>query len=57
MQFWQFVFWISCGIVFYNYAGYAVLAWLFTRVAGKYKTLPAPVGYLPSISFIVAARL
>jgi cellulose synthase/poly-beta-1,6-N-acetylglucosamine synthase-like glycosyltransferase len=55
MQFWQFVFWISCGIVFYNYAGYAVLAWLFTRLAGKYKTLPAPVGYLPSISFIVAA--
>jgi biofilm PGA synthesis N-glycosyltransferase PgaC len=55
MQFWQFVFWISCGIVFYNYAGYALLAWLFTRLAGKYKTLPAAADYLPSISFIVAA--
>jgi biofilm PGA synthesis N-glycosyltransferase PgaC len=55
MQFWLFVFWISCGIVFYNYAGYAILAWLFTRLAGKYKTLTAPADYLPSISFIVAA--
>jgi len=55
MQFWQFVFWISCGIVFYNYAGYAILAWLFTRLAGKYKTIPPPSNYLPSVSFIVAA--
>ena len=55
MHFWQFVFWISCGIICYNYAGYAVLAWLYTRLAGKYKTLPAPADYLPSISFIVAA--
>jgi poly-beta-1,6-N-acetyl-D-glucosamine synthase len=55
MHFWQFVFWISCGIVLYNYAGYAVLAWLYTRLAGKYKTIPAPADYLPSVSFIVAA--
>ena len=55
MHFWQFVFWISCGIVLYNYAGYAILAWLYTRLAGKYKTLSAPADYLPSISFIVAA--
>jgi poly-beta-1,6-N-acetyl-D-glucosamine synthase len=55
MHFWQFVFWISCGIVLYNYAGYAILAWLYNRLAGKYKTLAAPADYLPSISFIVAA--
>ena len=55
MQPWQYIFLISCGIVFYNYAGYAILAWLFTKLAGKYPFRPVPPDRPPGVSFIVAA--
>jgi biofilm PGA synthesis N-glycosyltransferase PgaC len=55
MHLWLYIFLISCTIVLYNYAGYAALAWLFGRIAGKYRATPAPPGYRPSVSFIVAA--
>ena len=55
MHLWLYIFIFSCAIVLYNYAGYAVLARIFTRLAGKYKTTSAPPDYYPHVSFIVAA--
>ncbi|MBS1659476.1 MAG: glycosyltransferase family 2 protein [Bacteroidetes bacterium] len=54
MVIFQFIFWICCFLVFYNYAGYAVLV----KLLGKWKSpLPptAPGGDTPAVSFIVAA--
>jgi poly-beta-1,6-N-acetyl-D-glucosamine synthase len=53
MLFWKYVFWISCFIVFYNYAGYAIIVVLLNKFRNK-KT-SSPKEYYPSISFIVAA--
>jgi cellulose synthase/poly-beta-1,6-N-acetylglucosamine synthase-like glycosyltransferase len=51
-----YIFLISCTIILYNYAGYAVLAWLIGRVAGNYRTSTASPGdFKPTVSFIVAA--
>lgn len=55
MQVWQYIFIISCLIVFYNYAGYAMLAY-FLNALTKKKSIPSGEGpYTPSVSFIVAA--
>jgi cellulose synthase/poly-beta-1,6-N-acetylglucosamine synthase-like glycosyltransferase len=51
----QYIFFISCFIVFYNYGGYAVLAWLFTRLRSKKEPISIPPDFTPSVSFIVAA--
>ncbi|HVS97529.1 MAG TPA: glycosyltransferase family 2 protein [Puia sp.] len=53
MSFWLFLFGACCLIVLYNYAGYAVIAWLLNRFRR-----PVPLtepGDWPGISFIVAA--
>jgi poly-beta-1,6-N-acetyl-D-glucosamine synthase len=55
MHLWLYIFLISCTIILFNYAGYAGLAWLFSRIAGKYTATAAPPDYRPSVSFIVAA--
>jgi poly-beta-1,6-N-acetyl-D-glucosamine synthase len=52
VQFWSWVFFISVFIIFYNYAGYAILLFFLNRIKGRKKTL-AP--YYPTVSFIVAA--
>lgn len=53
MIFWKFVLWVSCFIIFYNYAGYALIIFLLNRLRTKKKfTTPE---YYPSVSFIVAA--
>jgi biofilm PGA synthesis N-glycosyltransferase PgaC len=52
---WQSVFFISCLIVFYNYAGYALLALLLSARRRKRKIVAAAEAELPSVSFIVAA--
>lgn len=51
---WELVFWLSCGIVFYNYAGYAIFIFIVNKLKNK-KQLPSPPDYYPSVSFIVAA--
>jgi len=51
----KYIFFISSFIVFYNYGGYAVLAWLFTRLRGKKEPINIPPDFTPSVSFIVAA--
>src|SRR5882672_7597213 len=51
----QWVFWTSCGLVVYVYAGYPLCLWLLTRG----RRIPSPSvpadNKLPSISLIVAA--
>ena len=56
MHFWLALFLVSCFIVFYNYAGYAVIVLLFNKLSGK-KNLPPDPGtpFFPTVSFIVAA--
>jgi biofilm PGA synthesis N-glycosyltransferase PgaC len=55
MQFWQYIFIISCALVFYNYAGYAILAALLNKFV-RTKDKPDPNSPLtPGVSFIVAA--
>jgi cellulose synthase/poly-beta-1,6-N-acetylglucosamine synthase-like glycosyltransferase len=53
MLFWKILLWVSCLIVFYNYAGYAIIVYLLTRL--KRKKQIAPREFYPSLSFIVAA--
>lgn len=48
------MFWTSCFVVFYNYAGYAIIVFLFNKLRNKKQLLP-PIDYYPSVSFIVAA--
>ncbi|MBC8034029.1 MAG: glycosyltransferase family 2 protein [Chitinophagaceae bacterium] len=55
MYFFQFVFFLSVGIVFYNYAGYAILTYLMKLVAGSPGRKLGRSTDLPSVSFIVAA--
>ena len=54
MVFWKFVFWVSCFIIFYNYAGYALIIYLLNRLKTK-KGSTSLQQYYPSVSFIVAA--
>lgn len=54
MVFWKYVFWFSGFIVFYNYAGYALIALGVNALKRKKRDI-LPTNYCPSISFIVAA--
>jgi biofilm PGA synthesis N-glycosyltransferase PgaC len=54
MTVWLIVFLLSCFIIFYNYIGYAIIAYSINRVNRKVKSQETP-GYFPSVSFIVAA--
>src|SRR5688572_7818562 len=53
MPVWEFIFWISLALVFYNYAGYAILIAIHNFLKGKKKAPPQQ--HFPSVSFIVAA--
>ena len=53
MQYWTTLFIIAFSLVFYNYAGYAVIVLFINRISKKNPS-PAPPA-LPSVSFIVAA--
>lgn len=58
MHFWQYLFIISFSFVFYNYAGYAILAFCLQKLIPIRSVPAAPPGSpadAPSISFIVAA--
>ena len=55
MQFWQIIFIVSCLIIFYNYAGYAILVYAFNSITGRKNKLLSDSSPLPSVSFIVAA--
>lgn len=54
MRFLELLLWISFFLVFYNYAGYAILVYFFNFLNRKKKdVLKEP--YFPTVSFIVAA--
>jgi cellulose synthase/poly-beta-1,6-N-acetylglucosamine synthase-like glycosyltransferase len=53
--FLSWIFWLSALLVFYNYAGYAVIVFILNRLRPRPET-PAPSDEnLPTVSFIVAA--
>jgi poly-beta-1,6-N-acetyl-D-glucosamine synthase len=54
MIIWKIVFWVSCFLIFYNYAGYAVLVYV-VNLMKKRKKATYPYNFYPSVSFIVAA--
>ena len=60
MLFWQYLFIISCFLVFYNYAGYAIIVLLVNKLEKNKKGLAGIESAtlaeeLPGVSFIVAA--
>src|SRR5579872_2109142 len=55
MIFWEVLLIVSLFLVFYNYAGYALLAYLLTRLRGRKERIRDEDGYTPPVTFIVAA--
>jgi biofilm PGA synthesis N-glycosyltransferase PgaC len=57
MQIWIYLFAISIALVLYNYAGYAIIARLLTRISKVPASYPSPSAPPPQprVSFIVAA--
>ncbi|HEY4109289.1 glycosyltransferase family 2 protein [Puia sp.] len=55
MHLWQLIFYVSCGLVFYNYAGYAVIVFLLNKITGNRQEAKDDPGFRPSVAFIVAA--
>jgi biofilm PGA synthesis N-glycosyltransferase PgaC len=57
MQIWIYLFAISIALVLYNYAGYAIIARLLTRISKVPASYPIPLAPPPQprVSFIVAA--
>ena len=54
MIFWEYVFWISGFIIFYNYLGYALIVFALKPFQKK-NTFSPPQHDYPTVSFIVAA--
>lgn len=55
MLFWKYLLWISLGLIFYNYIGYAVIVYIINLIK---RTIVPPSDYPGSpitVSFIVAA--
>ncbi len=56
MEVWKFLFWISVLLIFYNYAGYAILIYIINSVNKSAGILQNNQDTsLPTVSFIVAA--
>jgi cellulose synthase/poly-beta-1,6-N-acetylglucosamine synthase-like glycosyltransferase len=55
MSAWHYIFTISCFLVFYNYVGYAIIAWCINLFSKRKETIAGSAGYFPTVSFIVAA--
>jgi len=51
----QYIFFISCFLVFYNYAGYALVVIFLNFIKKNKKTDASSKDYFPTVSFIVAA--
>jgi len=50
----EYLFWISCFLVFHNYAGYALLVYILNALT-KNRNAEVRKDFFPSVSFIVAA--
>jgi len=55
MQYWPAIFVFSCFIVIYNYAGYAVIAYIANKLRGSSQKRGEEGTAFPTVSFIVAA--
>lgn len=55
MNLWEWIFFISCFLIFYNYAGYAIIALIINKITGNKKENADTSDFFPSVSFIVAA--
>ncbi len=55
MLFLKIIFFLSCFIVLYNYAGYAIIVVLFNKFFKRKKIADSASASLPTVSFIVAA--
>jgi len=55
MQFWQYIFFTSCALIFYNYAGYAILAAVLNTFMRTKDRVDPNSPLTPKVSFIVAA--
>src|SRR5579872_5201508 len=55
MNFWEALLVLSLFLVLYNYAGYALLAYVLTRLRGRKEHMGDEAGKLPPVTFIVAA--
>lgn len=56
MNSWAILLVFSCLVIFYNYAGYAVIAFIITKIRNRKPPALLPnEQYFPSVSFIVAA--
>src|SRR5579859_8123415 len=55
MHSWQLIFYISCGLVFYNYAGYAAVVYLLNKLTGSRQSADEDPDFRPTVAFIVAA--
>jgi len=56
MNFWLYLFMISYCLIFYNYAGYAIIILILNRLKAKTAPFRTPDdSLLPPVSFIVAA--
>jgi poly-beta-1,6-N-acetyl-D-glucosamine synthase len=53
----QILFWVSLFIIVYTYVGYGILLYIILKLKTvlKGKQAPVPIGYTPSLTFIVAA--
>ena len=54
MLIWECIFFLSIFIIFYNYAGYALIVYVINKIAPKFNKI-AVSEYYPTVSFIVAA--
>ena len=54
MIFWKYIFFLGIFLIFYNYAGYAILVFLINRLRPKFNAKIAE-NFYPTVSFIVAA--
>jgi biofilm PGA synthesis N-glycosyltransferase PgaC len=55
MHLWQLIFYVACGLVFYNYAGYAVIVFILNKITGSKQKAEDDAAFRPTVAFIVAA--
>ena len=55
MHSWQLIFYVSCGLVFYNYAGYAIIVYILNKITGSRQSAEDDPAFRPTVAFIVAA--
>lgn len=55
MHSWHLIFYSSVGLVFYNYAGYAIIVYILNKLTGSRQSSTEDPGFRPTVAFVVAA--